>query len=102
MALVAPSYVLHDRLLMEQVNMERYGWDLGILGPPTQVGLYFFDLAALPYRVLSRPMDRIDGSAGKYLPGDNVPLLLYPESFSLTGWAGMAGAYTGVPFVFKW
>jgi hypothetical protein len=34
------------------------------------------------------------------LPGDPVPLLLYPEGFSITGLAGMAGTYMAGPFIF--
>jgi hypothetical protein len=98
---VTPGYVLHDRLYFDQPNFERYGWELGVLGPPVQLGTFGLDLALLPYRMFSRPFDQIDGSAGKYLPGDNVPLMLYPESFSLTGLAGMAGSYAAVPFIFK-
>ena len=98
---VTPGYVVHDRLLFEQINFERYGWELGVLGPPVQAGTYFIDLAMLPYRLLSRPLDQMDTSAGKYLPGDNVPLMLYPESFSITGLAGTVGLYGLAPFAFK-
>jgi hypothetical protein len=98
---VTPGYVVHDRLLFEQPNFERYGWNLGPLGPPVEMGTYFLDLALAPYRMFSRPMDQIDGSAGKYLPGDNVPLQIYPESFSLTGAAGFTGAYLFAPFIYK-
>lgn len=98
---VTPGYVVHDRLLFEQLNFERYGWELGALGPPVQLGTYFFDLALLPYHMFSRPLDQMDSSAGKYLPGDNVPLMIYPEPFSITGLSGMAGAYMFGPFVYK-
>jgi hypothetical protein len=98
---VTPNYLLHDRLLFEQPNFERYGWNLGPLGPPVELGSYVLDLALAPYRMFSRPLDQIDGSAGKYLPGDNVPLMIYPDSFSLTGLTGLAGVYMFGPFIYK-
>jgi hypothetical protein len=100
-ARVSPCYLLHDRLYFEQVNFERYGWELGVLGPPVQLATFAYDLALLPYRQFSRPFDQIDGSAGKYLPGDNVPLMLYPEPFSLTGLSALAGTYMFGPFIYK-
>jgi len=99
--LVTNGYIVHERLLFEQVNLERYGWDLGVLTPVANVAAFYYDMVMLPYHCWSRPLDQMDSSAGKYLPGDNVPLLLYPESFSLTGLAGMAGTYLAGPFIFR-
>ena len=99
-ALVHPCYVAHGRLLFEQPNFERYGWNLGLLTTVVNAGVYYYDLATLPYHIWSRPLDQMDTSAGKYLPGDPVPLVVYPESFSLTGLAGMAGTYVAGPFIF--
>lgn len=99
--MVEPSYVVHQRLLFEQINLERYGWDLGVLTPVANVAVFYYDMFTLPYHIWSRPLDQMDTSAGKYLPGDNAPLMIYPESFSLTGLAGMAGTYLAGPFIFR-
>ncbi len=99
-AMVQPSYIVHNRLLFEQPNFERYGWDLGLLTPVANAGVYYYDLAMLPYHMWTRPLEQMDTSAGKYLPGDPVPLLLYPETFSVTGLAGMAGTFVAGPFLF--
>lgn len=91
-ATVEPSYVCHGRLLFEQRNFERYGWDLGVLDPGVQVGKFCYDLVLLPYHYWTDPWQHWDCSAGKCLPGDPVPLLLYREKFSLTGLAAQGTA----------
>lgn len=97
---VEPAYVLHGRLLFEQPNFERYGWDLGVMQPAVCLGVYFYDLALLPYHVCTRPLECTDSSAGKCLPGDATPLHLYREQLSVTGLLGQAAVVTGAIFVF--
>jgi hypothetical protein len=92
---VAPSYVCHGRLYFEQLNFERYGWELGAFQPAVSLGLFYFDLLTLPYQASSQPLVHYDCSAGKCLPGDPVPLLLYPPHLSVTGVAGEAAAIMG-------
>ena len=95
-----PDFVCYKRLMFEQKNYERYGWDLGILDPPLSTGKFFLDLAALPYHAFSDPFRHYECSAGYCLPGDPTPLLLYPPEASLTGAAAEAGALLGVLAVF--
>jgi hypothetical protein len=83
--LLAPYYVCHGRLLFQQKNAERYGWDLGPFHPLLSGLVFFADMAALPYRVATNPCCCYDCSAGYCLPGDPVPFLLYPPKSSLTG-----------------
>src|SRR5262249_47892163 len=90
--LVEPGYVMHGRLFFEQRNMERYAWDLGVLSPAASVGGSYKDLALLPYHFWTRPFQQYDSSAGKCLPGDPTPLLLYPPEISFSGLFGEAGA----------
>jgi hypothetical protein len=90
--LVEPGFVMHGRLLFEQPNLERYGWDLGILTPAVSAVGFYKDVVLLPYHWWTRPLQRYDTSAGKCLPGDPTPLLLYPPELSLTGLIGEAGA----------
>lgn len=97
---VEPTYVCHGRLLFEQPNFERAGWDLGILTPGVNVAKYYYDLALLPYHLWSRPLEQTDCSAGKTLPGDRTPLYLYCEKFSVTGLVGEAAVVTGLFFLF--
>lgn len=92
---VEPGFVMHRRLLFEQPNFDRHGWELGGLQPGVSVGLFFWDVATLPYHKWSRPLQHWDSSAGKLLPGDVVPLLWYHEPISATGLAAQGMAVAG-------
>jgi hypothetical protein len=98
--LVEPAFVVHGRLLFEQQNFERGGWNLGILQPMVESGKFLFDVAALPYHLGTRPFQQYDTSAGKCLPGDPAPFYLYPIELSLTGLAAEGAAVTGILFMF--
>jgi hypothetical protein len=80
-----PYYVCYNRLLFQEINSERYGWDLGAVGPLVDVGSFFFNLATVPYHLATRPFDQMECSAGYCLPGDPVPYLAYPPELSMTG-----------------
>ncbi len=93
---VEPNYVCHRRLLFEQPNFERYGYDFGILQPGICLGLFWYDVAMLPYHMWSDLGDRVECSAGKCLPGDPTPLVVIPEHFSVTGLVAEAGTVFGI------
>jgi hypothetical protein len=99
---VEPSYVAHGRLTMEQPNWERAGWDLGIFQPGVSLAGFYWDFFTMPYQLAKRPFNNIDTSAGKCLPGDPDPLVLYPPELSITGMASQAAAITtgflAIPF----
>jgi hypothetical protein len=97
---IEPQYVVHKPLLFEQKTFERYGWDLGPLTPAANFGLYYYDLVMLPYHVGSQACHCLDTNAGKCLPGDAVPFLVYRETFSVTGLVFETGAILGGLFVF--
>ena len=82
---VEPNYVHYDRLYFEQKNTDRYGWDLGIVSPLVESLAFGKDVALLPYHMATDPFRRYESSAGYCLPGDPVPLLLYPPELSATG-----------------
>jgi hypothetical protein len=96
---VEPHYVTHGRLLFEQKNFERYGWDIGPLSPAVEFAMYYYDLALLPYHVGSHAC-ACDTSAGKCLPGDATPLVIYREQFSITGLVFEGAAVFGGWFLF--
>ncbi len=91
METVEPNYVCYGRLLFEEKNSERYGWDLGFIQPFVSGGKFFFDVAALPYHIWTAPCRRYECSAGYCLPGNPVPYLWYPQELSLTGSVMEAG-----------
>jgi len=98
--LVQPCYVFHGRLLFEQPNSERYGWSMGVAQPAISALHFYADVATLPYHLAQDPCRYGDTSAGKCLPGDPVPLYLYPPQWSLSGLTAEAAAVTLLFFVF--
>lgn len=94
--LVEPNFVCHRRLYFEEKNSERYAWELGPLQPITSTMCFLADLCTLPYHFGTRPCDRWECSAGKCLPGDPTPYLLYPVEFSVTGALLQAGTVVGL------
>jgi hypothetical protein len=98
---VEPFYVCHKPLYFEQKNFERYGWDLGVISPGIEAVRYYYDLVMLPYHVGADTCHCFDCSAGKCLPGDPVPLLCYPERFSITGLVFEASSVFGIWFAFQ-
>jgi hypothetical protein len=82
---VAPYYVAHGRLLFQQINAERYGWDLGFVHPVIAATGFFWDFVTAPYHLGTALCRPYDANLGWCLPGDPVPLMLYPPEISLTG-----------------
>jgi hypothetical protein len=80
-----PNYVCYGRLYFEQINLERYGWDLGFVSPFVSGTAFFWDVATMPYHAWTDPCRCYECSAGYCLPGDPIPFLLYPPGASLTG-----------------
>jgi hypothetical protein len=97
---VEPNYVCHGRLLFEQRNAERYGWDLGPLHPFFSAGVFVADTITLPYHLGSYPCRKYECSAGLCLPGDPVPFLIYPPELTLTGLVAQAAVVGGLMAVF--
>lgn len=98
--IVEPNYVCYRRTYFEQKNFERYGWDLGIVTPLICAGKFYADVFFLPYHLGTEPWRHYECNAGYCLPGDPVPLYLYPPRLSLTGAASQAAALTGGFYTF--
>lgn len=97
---VAPYYVCHGRLRFQQINFQRYGWDLGILAPLVSWGTFLFDFVTLPYHLAMEPCRCFEYNTGWCLPGDPVPLLLYPLHISPTGFVAEVGTILTLVAVF--
>ena len=95
-----PNYVCYGRLLFEDKNTERYGWDFGILQPIFSAGKFYADVVALPYHIATAPCRWYECSAGQCLPGDSVPYLCYPPELSITGGVAEAGTIAGLLAIF--
>ena len=97
---VEPNYVNYGRLLFEEKNSERYGWDFGALSAVVSTGYFFKDAALLPYHRFTDPCRCFDSNAGYCLPGDPVPYKLYPEGLSTTGALAEAAAIVSLLAIF--
>jgi hypothetical protein len=97
---VEPNFVCHRRLYFEEKNAERQGWELGPLQPITSTLYFLKEFFTLPYNFGTRPCQRWECSAGKCLPGDPTPYLLYPVEFSVTGGLLQAGTVVGLAALF--
>ncbi len=83
---VEPSYVCHNRLYFEQINSDRYGWEIaGIFQPLLSTAIFWKDVALFPYNYGTDLCRCHDCSAGKCLPGDPVPYMWYPPELSASG-----------------
>jgi hypothetical protein len=89
---VEPNYVFYEHLLFEDLNSERYGWDLGLAQPAVSTGLFLLDFLTLPYHLAVDPCRRYEYNTGYCLPGDPVAYLIYPPNLSLTGAVAEVGA----------
>jgi hypothetical protein len=94
--LLEPGYVTHRRLYFEELNSERYGWDLGFAQPVISTLHFWKDSLLYPARAASNLFERYDVSAGKCVPGSPVPYYLYPPEVDLFGATVGAGAIIGV------
>ncbi len=75
---VEPAYVCYKRLMFQEKNSERYGWDLGPIQPALLTANFYLQVATAPARrLLLDPCRCYDTNAGQCLPGDPVPYLLY-------------------------
>jgi hypothetical protein len=93
---VEPNYVCYNRLLFEELNSERYGWDLGIFSPIVSTAFFFKDVALLPYHLGTDPCRHYECSAGYCLPGDPVPYMIYPCECSISGLVAEGAAIAAV------
>ena len=94
--MIEPSYVCHRRLLFEEKNSERAGWDLGSAQPFISALHFYRDCLLLPHHLASNLLEPYDTSAGKCLPGCPTPLLWYPPEITLFGGTVGAAAVVGV------
>jgi hypothetical protein len=94
------SALCHNPLYFEEVNLERYGHTAGpILQPVVSGAHFFFNIAALPYKMGIHPMNECMYPLGTYREGDCAPWLVPPVPISLRGAVMEAGVITGGIFI---
>jgi hypothetical protein len=94
-ATLFPSYVVYHPLYFQQINAERYGWELGVFQPLVSTAQFYGDVLMLPYKVATTPPWLCDTNAGYALPGEPEPLRLLTHPFSWRGVAAQAGVAWG-------
>jgi hypothetical protein len=92
-------YQVHRRLLFEDKNSERYGWDLGIVQPFVSAMIFYKDVLFLPSSIgAGFAYGFWDTNAGKCLPGSPTPYMLYPPELTITGGLLEGAVITGAAF----
>jgi hypothetical protein len=85
----------------EELNSERYGWDLGFIQPLVSTAYFYRDVLRWPMSLASGCAYGFwDTSMGKCLPGSPTPYFLYPPGLTITGGAFQGVIITGAAFVF--
>lgn len=76
-ARIEPAYLFYERLMFEEKNSERYGWDLGPIGALVSPTDFYWRVLTAPLARLSAPCRSFETNAGYCLPGDPVPYLIH-------------------------
>jgi hypothetical protein len=86
----------HKPLYFEDVQLERYGHEVGpVLQPLLSYAHFFGNTLLLPYKMGIHPPHECQYSLGYYRPGDCAPYMVQPFPWSLRGAAVQAGVVTG-------
>ncbi len=92
----AASGLCHKPLYFEQVQLERYGHEIGpILQPLVSSAHFFGSIPLLPYKMGIHPPNECQYPLGYYRPGSCAPYMMQPFPWSLRGAAVQAAAVTG-------
>ena len=67
--LIEPPYTCHRRLLFEEKNAERYGWDFGFIQPALSTAYFYKDLLFFPAHFGSYPHRRMECTLATCLAG---------------------------------
>src|SRR5262245_15686452 len=98
---VEPGYVVYRRLHFEELNADRYGWDLGVIQPALSALYFYRNVLLFPNSLASGCASGFwDTNAGKCLPGSPTPLALYPPGLTITGTFFETSIITGAAFLF--
>ncbi len=90
------SGLCHKPLYFEDVQLERYGHEVGPVLQPLLSSAHFFGNALiLPYKMGIHPPGECQYALGYYRPGNCAPYMIQPFPFSLRGAAAQAGFVTG-------
>lgn len=90
------SGLCHKPLYFEDVQLERYGHEVGpVLQPLISSAHFFGNMLILPYKMGINPPSECQYALGYYRPGNCAPYMIQPFPFSLRGAAAQAGFVSG-------
>ena len=90
------SGLCHKPLYFEDVQLERYGHEVGpVLQPLISSAHFFGNMLILPYKMGINPPGECQYALGYYRPGTCAPYMIQPFPFSLRGAAAQAGFVSG-------
>lgn len=98
--LVHPSFVCYNPLYFQDLNVERYGWELGVLQPLASTAHFYKDLVMLPYNACVLPPWCCDANVGYYNVGEPAPYICYTPPWSWKAAAAELGVFVGGAAVF--
>jgi hypothetical protein len=87
------SGLCHKPLYFEEVQLERYGHEIGpVVQPVVSTAHFFVNIAFLPYKMGIHPPQECQYALGYYRPGNCAPWTVGPIPISLRGALAEAGA----------
>ncbi len=90
------SGLCHKPLYFEQVQLERYGHEIGpVLQPIVSTAHFFGNIPLLPYKMGIHPPNECQYPLGYFRPGSCAPYMVQPIPWSLRGAAVQAATVTG-------
>ena len=90
------SGLCHKPLYFEEVQLERYGHEVGPVLQPLISSVHFFgNIAVLPYKMGIHPMHECQYALGYYRPGDCAPYMIPPIPWSIPGAISQARVVVG-------
>ena len=95
----AASNVAYNPLYFQDVSLERYGHNYGLLQPVVSVGKFGTQLIGLPYQMALDPPCKCVYPLGYYRPGDCAPKLHYQIPLNARAALVQAAAVSGVALI---
>jgi hypothetical protein len=90
------SGACHNPLYFQQVQLERYGHEVGpVLQPLISSAHFFLTIPMLPYKMGINPPNECQYSLGYHRPGNCAPYMIQPFPWSLRGGLAEAAAAVG-------
>ena len=95
----AASNITYNPLYFQDVSLERYGHNHGLLQPVVSVAKFGGQVIGLPYQMALDPPCKCETPLGYYRPGDCAPKLCYQIPLNAKAALVQAAAVTGVALI---